>query len=96
MRNCSVVWVLPATGGEVKRVTAKSPSYLHGWSPDRSGCATRAAGQRADIYKISDEGGEEIGLTTTEGVDDGAEFTPDGQVASGSIRRAGGACRSGG
>jgi Tol biopolymer transport system component len=31
-----------------------------------------------DVYKISREGDEEIRLTTAEGLDDGAEYTPDG------------------
>ena len=33
--NRSVIYVLPATGGEPKRVTPNSPSYLHGWSLDK-------------------------------------------------------------
>ena len=30
----SVVYTLPAAGGTPVRATARSPSYLHGWSPD--------------------------------------------------------------
>ena len=78
--NRSVVWVLPATGGEPKRVTPKSPSYLHGWSLDKQWLFyTGQRNNELDIYKISVDGGEEIRLTTTEGVDDGSELTPDGQ-----------------
>jgi TolB protein len=78
--NRSVVWVLPATGGEPKRVTANSPSYLHGWSLDKKWLFyTGQRNNELDLYKISVDGGEEIRLTTTEGVDDGSELTPDGQ-----------------
>jgi TolB protein len=76
----SVIYVLPAAGGEPKRVTANSPSYLHGWSPDKKWLFyTGQRNNELDIYKISVDGGEEIRLTTTEGVDDGSELTPDGQ-----------------
>jgi TolB protein len=40
------------------------------------------AGQRDgvfDVYKISADGGEEIRLTNTPGVDDGPEYSPDGK-----------------
>lgn len=76
----SVIYTLPATGGTPKRITARSPSYFHGFSPD--GRWLVYTGQREnnlDIYKISAEGGEEIRLTTSEAVDDGSEYTPDGQ-----------------
>jgi TolB protein len=76
----SVIYVLPGNGGEPKRVTANSPSYLHGWSPDKKWLFyTGQRNNELDIYKISVDGGEEIRLTTTEGVDDGSELTPDGQ-----------------
>ncbi|HXN75033.1 MAG TPA: hypothetical protein VN876_00260, partial [Gemmatimonadaceae bacterium] len=32
--GASIVYTVPTTGGTPKRVTAKGPSYLHGWSPD--------------------------------------------------------------
>jgi TolB protein len=76
----SVIYTLPATGGTPKRITANSPSYFHGFSPD--GKWLIYTGQRnneLDIYKISAEGGEEVRLTTAPGVDDGSEYTPDGQ-----------------
>jgi Tol biopolymer transport system component len=76
----SVIYTLPATGGTPKRITAKSPSYFHGFSPDAKWLVY--TGQREgelDVYKISAEGGEEIRLTSAKGVDDGPEYTPDGQ-----------------
>src|SRR6267378_2498758 len=63
--GASIVYTVPTTGGTPKRVTAKGPSYLHGWSPD--GRWLVYVGQRNDefdIYKISATGGDEIRLTT--------------------------------
>jgi TolB protein len=77
--GASIVYVLPATGGTPRRVTAKGPSYLHGWSPD--GRWLVYTGQRDgefDVYKIPVAGGSEIRLTSAPGLDDGPEFTPDG------------------
>ena len=77
--GASIVYVLPASGGTPRRVTAKGPSYLHGWSPD--GRWLVYTGQRNgefDVYKIPVDGGKEIRLTTAPGLDDGPEFTPDG------------------
>jgi TolB protein len=76
----SVIYVLPVTGGEPTRVTPNSPSYLHGWSLDKQWLFyTGQRNNELDIYKIAVSGGEEVRLTTTEGVDDGSELTPDGQ-----------------
>jgi dipeptidyl aminopeptidase/acylaminoacyl peptidase len=78
--GASIVYTVPSTGGTPKRITAKGPSYLHGWSPD--GRWLVFTGQRNndfDVYKISSDGGEEVRLTSTPGLDDGPEFTPDGR-----------------
>ena len=75
----SIVYTVPATGGTPTRVTAKGPSYLHGWSPD--GRWLVFTGQRNgefDVYKIPASSGDEIRLTSAPGLDDGPEFTPDG------------------
>src|SRR5437867_6972833 len=77
--GASIVYTVPATGGTPKRITAKGPSYLHGWSPD--GRWLVYVGERNDefdIYKISVNGGDETRLTTAPGLDDGPEYTPDG------------------
>lgn len=77
--NASIVYTVPATGGTPKRVTAKGPSYLHGWSPDgRWLVYTGQRNNQFDIYKVPAAGGDEIRLTTTPGLDDGPEFSPDG------------------
>ncbi len=76
----SNIYILPVTGGTPRRITARGPSYLHGWSPDNKYLVF--PGQRNgnfDIYKISANGGKEVRLTTAKGLDDGSEYTPDGK-----------------
>jgi len=89
----SLVWTVPITGGEPKKITPTGPSYLHGWSTDDKSLVF--VGQRNnefDIYKIAATGGEEVRLTTTKGLDDGCEYSPDGKyiyfnsVRSGSMQ----------
>ncbi len=76
----SVVYTVPVTGGIPKKITANSPSYFHGWSPDNQ--FLLFTGERNgdfDIYKISKDGGKEIRLTDAKGLDDGPEYSPDGK-----------------
>jgi TolB protein len=76
----SIVYILPIGGGVPRRITQKSPSYWHGWSPD--GKTLAFVGQRNDefdIYTIPVTGGEETRLTTAKGLDDGPEYSPDGK-----------------
>ncbi len=76
----SLVYIVPITGGTPRRITQKSPSYWHGWSPD--GKTLAFVGQRDgdfDIYAIPASGGEETRLTTAKGLDDGPEYSPDGK-----------------
>lgn len=75
----SMVYLLPIGGGTPRRMTEKSPSYWHGWSPD--GKTLAFVGQRDgefDIYSIPAAGGAETRLTTAKGLDDGPEYSPDG------------------
>ncbi len=75
----SRIYILPLSGGSPVLVTAKGPSYLHGWSPDGrrlAYCAER--GGQYDIYSIAVTGGPETQLTDTPGLDDGPEYSPDG------------------
>ncbi len=76
----SVVYTLPSKGGAPTRVTAKAPSYLHGWSPDGR-CLVFTGGRDGnyDIYRIPAEGGDEVRLTDAPGLDDGPEYSPDGR-----------------
>jgi regulation of enolase protein 1 (concanavalin A-like superfamily) len=76
----SVIYVVPAEGGTPRRVTAKAPSYLHGWSTDdRSLVFTGGRGGNFDIYRIPVEGGTEVRLTDAPGLDDGPEYAPNGK-----------------
>lgn len=76
----SIIYTVPLKGGTPGRVTDIGPSYWHGWSPDDQWltyCAERNGNY--DVYKIPVKGGEEIRLTTAEGLDDGPEYSPCGQ-----------------
>ena len=76
----SIVYVVPIGGGTPRRITQKSPSYWHGWSPD--GKTLAFVGQRNDefdIYTIPAAGGEETRVTSAKGLDDGPEYSPDGK-----------------
>jgi len=76
----SRIYTLPFEGGTPTLITPMAPSYLHGWSPDLKHlayCANR--NNNYDIYIIPAKGGEEIRLTTTEGLDDGPEYSPCSQ-----------------
>jgi len=76
----SRVYIVPMTGGTPRLITANSPSYWHGWSPD--GKTLAFVGERNgdfDIYTIPSAGGGETRLTTAPGLDDGPEYSPDGK-----------------
>ena len=77
----SSIYILPIDGAAVpRRITTKSPSFWHGWSPD--GKTLAFVGRRDDefdIYTIAVNGGEEHRLTTCPGLDDGPDYSPDGQ-----------------
>jgi len=76
----SQVFTLPAAGGSPTQITQRTPSYLHGWSPDGQWLVfTGGRNGKFDIYKIPSAGGEEIRLTDAPGLNDGPEFTPDGK-----------------
>jgi TolB protein len=76
----SVVYTVPVKGGVPKKITDKSPSYFHGWSPDNMFLIyTGERNGDFDIYKISKDGGKEIQLTNTNGLDDGSEYSSDGK-----------------
>jgi len=79
-KNNSIIYIMPAEGGTPERITAKGPSYLHGWSPDgRWLTYTAERNGDYDIYKISVKKKKEIRLTEAPGLDDGSEYSPDGK-----------------
>jgi TolB protein len=75
----SAVYTVPASGGQPKRITPRTPSYLHGWSPDgRRLVYTGRRDDEFDIYSMASDGsGTETQLTTAKGLDDGPEYAPD-------------------
>ncbi len=76
----SIIYTVPVKGGNPVRITSHGPSYWHGWSPDGKWltyCAERNGNY--DVYKIPASGGEEIRLTTADGLDDGPEYSRDGK-----------------
>jgi Tol biopolymer transport system component len=78
----SIIYVVPTTGGEPRRMTALGPSYWHGWSPDGATlayCAYRDG--RFGIFTLPLAGGEEYRVTTAtpQGLDDGPDYSPDGR-----------------
>lgn len=76
----SVIYTVPSGGGIPEKVTDKSPSYLHGWSPDNQFLVyTAERNGDYNIYRIPVKGGEEVQLTSAPGLDDGPEYSPDGK-----------------
>ena len=76
----SAIFIVPIQGGTPRRITEKTPSYFHGWSPDDKYLVyTAQRNGQYDIYKISVDGGEEIQLTNQPTLDDGSEYSPNGE-----------------
>jgi Tol biopolymer transport system component len=76
----SIGYVVPAEGGDARKITPTGPSYMHGWSPDGKYlvfCGDR--NKEFDVYKIPSAGGPEVRLTNAPGLDDGPEYSPDGK-----------------
>jgi TolB protein len=77
----SSIYILPSVGSpNPVKVTKKSPSFWHGWSPD--GKTLAFVGRRGgewDIYTVPANGGEEQRLTTGCGLEDGPDYSPDGE-----------------
>ena len=76
----SRIFMVSAEGGEPELVTPLFPSYWHGISPDGNTlvyCANR--NESWDVYAIPVNGGPELRLTDSPGLDDGPEYSYDGQ-----------------
>jgi TolB protein len=76
----SQVFVTALDGSAPRLLTAKAPSYFHGWSPDGRWLAF--VGKRDgnfNIYRIPVSGGEEQALTSLPVYDDGPDYSPDGK-----------------
>ncbi len=77
----SSIYILPIEGSATPvKVTAKAPSFWHGWSPDgKTLVYTARRDGEWDIYAIPVTGGAEQRLTTCSGLDDGPDYAPDGE-----------------
>jgi TolB protein len=76
----SRVYTVPLAGGKPTLITPKFPSYWHGVSPD--GRTLLYVGERNgnwDIFKTDVKTNEEIRLTTAKNLDDGPEYSYDGE-----------------
>ena len=80
-RGTSVIYLVPVTGGEPKRVTPLAPSWWHGWSPD--GATLAYVGARNDgpvlLYTCALDGSGERLLTPDFDHVDGPDYSPDGK-----------------
>lgn len=78
--NSSAIYILPISGGAPKRVTALSPSYWHGWSPDGSRLAY--VGNRGEgfcVFTCRLDGSDEFQVSHGFEHCDGPDYTPDGK-----------------
>jgi Tol biopolymer transport system component len=78
----SQVFLADADGRHIKLMTADTPSYFHGWSPDNKTLAfvaQRNGSGQFDIYSEPASGGAEKRLTTNLHHDDGPDYSPDGK-----------------
>jgi catechol 2,3-dioxygenase-like lactoylglutathione lyase family enzyme len=85
------VYVLPAGGGDNPRklTNGASGSFFHAWAPDSQTIAfTRGSAGKADIFTIPLAGGAETRLTS-DTVNDGPDYTPDGKLINFDSARSG-------
>jgi TolB protein len=78
------MYIVPATGGQPKKITSQDLSFWHGWSPDGKTLAYCGGSYgnpnlNLDVYTIPVEGGVAKRLTDAEGLDDGPDYSPDGK-----------------
>lgn len=75
------VYVLPAGGGDTPRklTNGATGSFFHAWAPDSQTIAfTRGSAGKADFFTVALAGGTETRLTS-DTVNDGPDYTPDGK-----------------
>ena len=78
----SRVYVFPYEGGKAKLITDMGPSYWHGWSADSKKLAYvggREVNEYYDIYTTKRTGGKETRLTSSNCLDDGPDYSPNGR-----------------
>jgi len=78
----SCIYLLPVSGGTPKRVTAKVPSWWHGWSPDGQRLTyvgVRRQGGPVSLYTSNCDGSDEHCVTEDFDHVDGPDYSPDGK-----------------
>ncbi len=77
----SCIYIVPVDGGTPRRVTAATPSWLHGWSPegDRLVYAAVREGGPVAIYLCDAESGDERLVVDSFDHADGPDFSADGR-----------------
>ena len=75
------IYTVAASGGEPKKISSEALSFWHGWSPDGKTIAYCGGSDfnTLDVYTIPAEGGTPKRLTTTDGLDDGPDYSYDGK-----------------
>ena len=84
--NLSRMYILPIEGSDNPRLVAENDvgnSYWHAWSP-KDGTLVYTANRTEfdgdyNLFAVSDKGGPEWPLTTDTGLDDGADYSHDGE-----------------
>lgn len=84
--NLSRMYILPIEGSDNPRLVAENDvgnSYWHAWSP-KDGTLVYTANRKEfdgdyNLFAVSDKGGPEWPLTTDTGLDDGADYSHDGE-----------------
>jgi TolB protein len=72
------IYIVSATGGTPRLVTANPDSYFHSWSPDgKTILFTRPSHGTLNIYSIAEDGGQETALTSGSGVSDDPDYSSD-------------------
>ena len=85
------IYIVPATGGVPRLVTANPDSYFHSWSPDgKTILFTRPSQGKLSIYSIAADGGRESALTSGDLISDDPDYSSDGQWIYFNSDRAGG------
>jgi len=85
------VYIVAATGGTPRLVTANPDSYFHSWSPNgKTILFTRPSHGTLTIYSIAVDGGQETALTSGAGVSDDPDYSSDGRWIYFNSDRAGG------
>jgi Tol biopolymer transport system component len=85
------IYIVSATGGTPRLVTANPDSYFHSWSPDgKTILFTRPSHGTLNIYSIAVERGQETALTSGVGISDDPDYSYDGRWIYFNSDRAGG------